>query len=378
VTVSPLPVLWLCGAPGTGKSTVAWQVLLDLEGEGVRAGYVDIDQLGMVYPPPDGDPEREGLKVANLEAGIPEYAAAGARVLVVSGVVEPEQVRYFTGLTDRFEVTFCHLTVEESVLRQRLIDRGWSTAEGDEAVEEMRMLRRAGPFAAGLDTTAGTPAELAAECRRIIDPAPAQAPHPLVHPSGPGGDITVVCGPRAVGKSSVSWAMFRQRAAAGQRTCYVDLDQISMLRGGGATDSDRRALRNSTLASLWRTAETRGATTLIANGMVADDDDITGMRDAVDPADVRVIRLSAEPAAIRDRIRRRHAGFPARLAGDDLEGASPEHQDRVFQDALAQERRLSKMRFPTRVIDTTTMTPDEVVHRATTPDSSDGARPDLA
>lgn len=238
-----LPVLWFCGASGVGKSTVAWQVLLDLAREGVRAAYVDIDQLGMVYPPPDGDPDRNGLKTANLRAVIPSYAEAGARVLVVSGVADPDQVRLFSEVADTVEVTFCHVIVEEPVLRRRLAARGWSPADGDEAVEEMRTLQRAGLVSTTLDTTNGAPAELAAQARRLIRPVPAPTIRPPVQPSGPGGVITVVCGPRAVGKSSVSWALFTRRTAAGERTCYLDLDQISVLRGGGATDRGRRGTR---------------------------------------------------------------------------------------------------------------------------------------
>ncbi len=375
---SRLPVLWVCGAPGTGKSTVAWQVLLDLEREGVRAGYVDVDQLGMVYPPPDGDPDRELLKAANLEAVIPHHAAAGARVLVVSGVVDPERVEYFSTHTDAFEVAFCQLTVEEAVLRRRIAARGWSTADGDRAVEEMRTLRRADLVGTVFDTTACTPRELATHARGLIDPIAAHAsrtadnsaadstPSSAADTVGPGGDVTVVCGPRAVGKSSVSWAMFMRCTKAGRRTCYVDLDQISFLRGAGPTDADRTALRNANLAAVWSNAAARGATALIANGMIGGDHDLRGLRRALHPAEVHVIGLSADPQAIADRIRSRHSGSPARLIGDDLEGAPPAHQHRVLQNAVDQQGRLSRTHLVDEVIDTTDSPLDEVVHRAMT------------
>ena len=81
MTPSRLPVLCFCGAPGTGKSTVAWQLLLDFEREAVRAGYVDIYQLGKVYPPPDGDLDRADLRATNLEVVVGNCARAGARCL---------------------------------------------------------------------------------------------------------------------------------------------------------------------------------------------------------------------------------------------------------------------------------------------------------
>ena len=61
---SRLPVLWICGAPATGKSTVAWRLFGDVADEGVRVAYVDIDQLGMLYPAPEGDADRHLVKVA--------------------------------------------------------------------------------------------------------------------------------------------------------------------------------------------------------------------------------------------------------------------------------------------------------------------------
>jgi len=394
---SRLPVLWVCGAPATGKSTVAWQVLLDLEREGVRAGCVDIDQLGMVYPPPDGDPDRDLLKAANLEAVIPHHAAAGARVLVVSGVVDVERVEYFSTHTNGLEVTFCQLIVEEAVLRRRIAARGWSTADGDRAVEEMRALRRANLIDTTLDTTARTVQELATHARSLVEPAdpaaadavhlapdlpphsaltsapnPAPDPVPISVPNsaadvvGPEGNVTVVCGPRAVGKSSVSWAMFMRCARAGRRTCYLDLEQISFLRGAGPTDADRTTLRNANTAALWSTAAARGATALISNGTISGDSDIRGLGRAVHPAEVHVIGLSADPQAIADRIRSRHSGSPARLIGDDLEGARPAHQHRVLQDAVEQQELLSRAHLVDEVIDTTDLPLDEVVHRAMT------------
>lgn len=84
----PIPVLWLCGPPGVGKTTVAWELYRQLTRSGVPAGCVDVDQLGICYPEPPGDPGRHRLQAANLAAVLPGYQAAGARCLVVSGVVD--------------------------------------------------------------------------------------------------------------------------------------------------------------------------------------------------------------------------------------------------------------------------------------------------
>ena len=48
-----LPVLWLYGPSGVGKTTVAWELFVRLAREGVATGYVDIEKLGMCYAPTD-------------------------------------------------------------------------------------------------------------------------------------------------------------------------------------------------------------------------------------------------------------------------------------------------------------------------------------
>jgi len=50
--VSVLPVLWVYGASGVGKTTVTWELFIQFVREGVAVGYVDIDQLGVCYGPP--------------------------------------------------------------------------------------------------------------------------------------------------------------------------------------------------------------------------------------------------------------------------------------------------------------------------------------
>ena len=79
VTNARLPVLWLCGAPATGKSTVAWQGFSDLAGQGLCVGYLDIDQIGMLQPPPDADSSCHRFKVDNLAAMVRNYRTAGTQ-----------------------------------------------------------------------------------------------------------------------------------------------------------------------------------------------------------------------------------------------------------------------------------------------------------
>ncbi|MDW6060029.1 hypothetical protein SAZ11_20960 [Streptomyces sp. FXJ1.4098] len=84
----PIPVLWLCGPPGVGKTEVGWEIYTELGRAGVAAGYVDVDQLGICYPEPASDPGRHLMQARNVGAVVAGYRAAGARCVVVSGVVD--------------------------------------------------------------------------------------------------------------------------------------------------------------------------------------------------------------------------------------------------------------------------------------------------
>ncbi|WP_416529803.1 hypothetical protein [Streptomyces coelicoflavus] len=50
----PFPVLWLCGPPGVGKTTVAWELYSRLGRDGIGGAFVDVDQVGICYPEPAG------------------------------------------------------------------------------------------------------------------------------------------------------------------------------------------------------------------------------------------------------------------------------------------------------------------------------------
>ncbi len=53
-----ISVLWLCGPPGAGKSSVGMALYAGLTRSGARVGFADTDQLGMCFPTPSDDPQR--------------------------------------------------------------------------------------------------------------------------------------------------------------------------------------------------------------------------------------------------------------------------------------------------------------------------------
>src|SRR5262249_49512209 len=124
--------LWLYGASGVGKTTVTWELFVQLAREGVPAGYVDIDQLGMCYgpptplqwaPEPTDDPGRHRLKARTLDAVVANFRDAGARCVLVPGVVDPIRGVH-TDLVPRAALTTCRLRASPADLARRLTARG--------------------------------------------------------------------------------------------------------------------------------------------------------------------------------------------------------------------------------------------------------------
>jgi adenylylsulfate kinase-like enzyme len=45
-----VPFRWLCGPPGAGKSAVGYEIFMQVDRSGIRAGFLHVDQVGMCYP----------------------------------------------------------------------------------------------------------------------------------------------------------------------------------------------------------------------------------------------------------------------------------------------------------------------------------------
>ena len=232
----------------------------------------------MLQPPPDADPRGHRFTVDNLTGMVRNYLAAGAQVLVVSGVIDPERGTDFAEAAVGAEITFCHLTVDELTLRARLAARGWPSEAADASLTMMSALADAPFVTTEMDTAGRDPVGLAREAAALVTVA-SSIPDRQELAECPVGDVTLVIGPRAVGKSSVSWGLAMGRWAGGQRTVYVDLDQVGFLR---RAPSDAW-LQAANLGVIWRNALSRGASSLVANGLVTTTADLAILRPAVGP-----------------------------------------------------------------------------------------------
>jgi hypothetical protein len=343
----PLPTLWLYGPAAVGKTTAAWELFTALPGP---VGLVDIDQLGMCYGPPTHgnpapepayDPGRHRLKARNLDAVAANFRAFGATCLVVPGVVDPARG---PARLRNADVTAVRLRADPDTLRERIARRGRPTDELADIIDYADALDRLADT--GLETTGldipSVVSRIRAETGDWPGPsAPGRTPvtgdQALRWPGGSSalcdqpGDVILLCGPTAVGKSSVGWQVYQRLLRAGERTAYIDLDQLGFRRPAAAGN---HRLKAANLAALWREYAAEGARHLVTVGPVTPSA-VALYRAALPAARLTVARLRARPATLRDRVRARGRGdSPAvGLAGDLLAGASPAELDRTARRA---------------------------------------------
>ncbi|MFE6304582.1 hypothetical protein [Nocardiopsis sp. NPDC057823] len=340
-----LPVVWLLGASGVGKSTVGYRMLSAAADAGVTAAFVDADQLRLAA----GVTATEtGLIASALPALSRGYRAHGAEVLVVAGQADgPGHLARLLPGVPRDRVLAVHLDADADTIRERVRRRGWLVGLADEAAEHAARLD---PGAADVhvDTVGRSPADIAAQVaaaalggplRTTADddaPAPGAAPRRTAVVTGPGG----------AGLSTAGFGAFSRIARAGEAVGYLDAHQLGFL--GTRTRADR-------LAPL-RAANTRVAAANLARGgagtVLVSGDPRTArlLRRLWDPGDVAVFWLHASPAVLAERITRRARGDGPAIPGDHRAGLSGPALSAAV-DAAVRESRLPRP-SGARVIDT--------------------------
>ncbi|SNT54769.1 AAA domain-containing protein [Asanoa hainanensis] len=310
-------MLWLYGPPGVGKTTVGWELFEQLP---EPVGLVDIDQLGMCYAPatpdewapePASDPGRHRMQARNLDAVLANFAAAGVRCVVVPGVVDAG--RGAPPLANG-TVIACRLRASPDELRRRLAVRGNPADRVDDTLSyavELDLLP--GP---SVDTSGLEVAEVVRLVRAHLPAVEPVAPVPWPAPVGGPGEILLLCGPTAVGTSTVGWRIRQELCQAGVLTAFADLRQIGFAR---PDNGGNHRLKAANLAAMWRTFRARGARRMVVAGRV---DDVAVYRAALPDATLTVCRLRASPDVLTARImmRGRREGPTWGLAGDELTG----------------------------------------------------------
>jgi adenylylsulfate kinase-like enzyme len=332
-----IPVVWLCGPPGVGKTAVAWDIYQRLLRAERAPAYVDVDQLGICYPESASDPARHMLKARNVGVLRANHAAAGARCLVVSGVVDANRGPDANAVGGG-EIIVCRLRVDPAELVARL--GGWrgSFGQPDSAVREAERLDQSSIADFGVDTTGLTVNDVADRVLAHIGDWPGPIlDNDVALPDEAGdnaGPATVLwlCGPTGVGKSTVGFNAYVKVLRSGVRTAYLDVDQLAF---GGASSGDHH-IRARNLAGLCRNFRAAGAEAVVVVGPVATVSD-TRVYEASLSAAFTWCRLRAHQPELTRRILSRRDGGSWAQPGDPLRGRPIEDLLEVAANAARRE-----------------------------------------
>jgi adenylylsulfate kinase-like enzyme len=338
----PVPVLWVSGAPGVGKSTAGWGLYSRLRALGQSVAYLDVDQVGLFCPDPPGDPDRRRLQAANAMEVLTNFTRHGATQLIVSGVVDPQLgIDSYVRHAENLSVTLVRLRADWGELRRRYLGRGFGVERLDELMVLAAALDR-NDVGAPLDVSDLAPEEVIDALIDLIGggggrTAADREPAPVALTAADGGKVPalLITGPTAVGKSTVGWDVFATLSARGVSAAYIDVDQLGFIAPASAS----RQVKGENMGRLWRGYRATGAQCLIVAAR-----DVPGFYEHYFEGElVTSVHLDAAPADLADRVARRAAGGGPRLAGDDLFGA-PEALLTELTDRAATEAREFRQR----------------------------------
>jgi Mrp family chromosome partitioning ATPase len=335
-----MDVLRLAGAPGAGKSAVGWAVAERLAAQGEPIAFVDIDQLGICYPAPEGDPHRWQLKQRALGRLVDRYREAGVDRLIVSGVAHPDLPPMEH---DGAGVRSLWLDAAAEVRRARLRPRGWESARTAEVVrigtEEAARLESSWERLSTDELTLGQTVDAVLACWTLetvtgTDPPRRPAADPCA-PTFSAGElgrrrVLWITGPRCVGASTVGWRIAADAWREGRRTGFIDVAQLSFTWNLAAPVG----LLNG--VALQETFAAAGTERFVVVAPL--DIEPVSARTAFGDAEFAAVRLDATDADLRDRALARTRGEGPFVSGDDLLGAPTTDAEALIATAVARQR----------------------------------------
>lgn len=393
MTDRPIPVLWITGPAGVGKSAVSWLLFTELARAGTPIAFVDADQLCMLYPAPPADPGRDRIRTRNADALIENYRRSGARCVIVNGFVDP-LAGVGTDLAGQAMLTVCRLRADPDEVARRLTGRHGSESGLNDALRQVRdecgRMDASGFADVCVDTTGVSVAGAAQLVRdgchgwpgwRNLDEPASQQPRLTragpagiagtadAEPSRPGwepgrggpepdaaaGECLLICGPAGVGKSTVGFELYVRCVRAGRTAGYIDLDQIGFLRPARADDLRRHRLKACNLAAMWHTYQAAGATHLVITGAVQDQAALNSYVTALPAVTVTACRLHAGPADLTRRIMSRGDGGSWHQPGDPLRGQPHGYLSQIAVRAAADSVALDRAHIDAVRVDTSAL-----------------------
>jgi adenylylsulfate kinase-like enzyme len=348
-----IPVLWLCGPPGVGKSAVGWSVYSRLSSAETGCAYVDIDQLGICSLELADDSRRHRLKARNLDSLISNFTNAGARCIVVSGVVDARRgVAIDSGA--RRLLTVVRLRADDDELRDRLVRRQGSLAVFDEARAEARVLETTSFANATLDTTRCSVEEVAEDVLALLGDWPLPGYPPASEPARSSscatqpqvdGSILFLGGATGSGKSTIGFRAYLNLLSHGPPAAYVDTDQLAFL----SSSQGGHRLRAANLAAIWANYHVVGARCLLATGPFPSRSEASAYEEALPGASFAWCRLHVGREELARRILTRAEGGSWPQPGDPLRGRPESELLRVADAAAVEAEALEAAGFGLRI-----------------------------
>jgi adenylylsulfate kinase-like enzyme len=143
-----LSVLLVTGAVGAGKTTIARAAGDLLAARGIARAVIDLDAIREFWPSPPDYPFCTALTLRNLRALGENYRVAGARRLILAGVIEsPGERETHRAALGGAPLTVCRLLAPVPTLQRRVTER-----EDDDS--RLWHVARAAELTASLDAAA--------------------------------------------------------------------------------------------------------------------------------------------------------------------------------------------------------------------------------
>lgn len=353
-----LPVVWLFGTPGVGKSTIGYRLLSSLGDAGLQAAYVDADQLRLAGNVSASETDLIASALPTLERG---YRAYGAQVMIVGGLADDQShlAALLSGIP-REGVLAVHLGADADTIRERLRWRGWPVELVDKAVQ---YAERLDPGFADLhiDVTDKTPAILVAKIADAIlahlnqltpgkESPTAATPQPVVPRR-----IIFLTGPGGVGISTVGFETFSRLARAGEPAGYIDAHQLGFL-GTGKREDRLAPMRAANARAVAGSLAAGGARTLVISG------EPRTVRLLIDTWDttMQVFWLHASSAVLAERITLQSRGKGPQIPGDHRAGLTGPALAEAIASAINESGQSGLRPDGALVIDTSSMSPAQV------------------
>jgi adenylylsulfate kinase-like enzyme len=351
------PLLWLCGAPGAGKTATAWAIFEQLRDAGVRAAFVDADQLGMCYPQAEDDPQNDRIKAQAFGAVWRTYVEAGAECVILSGsVADADSVREYLAAIEGAAPTVCGIRVAPDRIERRLRARGW----GDELIAQAR--KEVDAIGSGLVTDLIVDPEdrSVAEVARLVRAAASDWPPAattaavesapeLTAPTDPR-KVLWISGPPCSGKSAVGWELYMRVLGSGATAAFLDIDQLGWF--AAPTDVARWNVKARNLSAVWGRFREKGADCLIVVGGAEGREEFDAYAEALAGEQLAACRLKASAETLVERVHARGRGEGPELPGDVLRGKGKAELDEFAERAAIAAKALEAAGVGAMPVDT--------------------------